>query len=68
MSWSEYMQREGWKEYLPPEAAPIVEAKIAEALAAETERCAKIAESVGPAWEHCGSQIAAAIRARGEKP
>lgn len=28
----------------------------------ERERCAKIAESVGPAWEHCGSQIAATIR------
>ncbi len=29
---------------------------------AERERCARIAESVGPAWEHCGAQIAQVIR------
>jgi len=32
------------------------------AVAAERERCARIAESVSGAWEHCGAQIAATIR------
>ncbi len=35
------------------------------AVAMERERCARIAESVGPEWEHCGAQIAAAIRGNG---
>ena len=36
--------------------------QITWAIAAERERCAKIAESVSGAWEHCGAQIAATIR------
>ena len=27
------------------------------------EKAAKVAESVGPAWEHCGNQIASVVRA-----
>ncbi len=35
------------------------------AILTERERCAKIAESVGPEWGHCGAQIAATIRGNG---
>lgn len=32
----------------------------------ERERCARVAESIGPGWGHCGAQIAQKIRAANE--
>lgn len=39
-----------------------MDAQISIWIRAERERCARVAESVGPEWGHCGAQIAQTIR------